>query len=71
MKKLILISLLLVSCAGAERIVYQTEYRQAYIPVRCVAPKPERPTQTDTPAVMLADLIDYAKQLEAALDVCR
>jgi len=58
----------ITACSGAvqERVIYQ----DVYIPVKCEIASPERPVFAGQAAVMVADLITYARELESVIKIC-
>lgn len=61
------IAILLSGCATTEHVVYQN----VYIPQRCAVQSPSRPSRQTNPALTNIMIIEYARQLEAALDYCK
>lgn len=67
----LLFLVLLSGCACKPEIVWKTEYRDVYVPVKCDVSMPDRPEINEDAVIMVLDLVGYAAELEALLEVCR
>ena len=58
--------LIFSGCASKERIVTQ----EVYIPVKCQAAKPVRPTKTSSYERNILNILEYTEKLEVLVDKC-
>ena len=60
------VALIFSGCATKERIVTQ----EVYIPVKCQATKPVRPTKTNSYERNILNILEYTEKLEVLVDKC-
>ena len=60
------VALIFSGCATKERIVTQ----EVYIPVKCQATKPVRPTKSSSYEKNILNILEYTEKLEVLVDKC-
>ena len=58
-------------CAGKERVITQTVYKDVLIPVPCDVPEPQAPGRQENVVFAVIELRDYAERLKLALGACK
>lgn len=65
-----LAAFLLGGCATKEVPVVKIQKQEVLVPIKCEIKKPQKPIFSDNVISNVADLAEYAKKLEIALNKC-